>query len=72
MVAVCPWRDRLVPCPRQGSGPVVWLPGGRKEVGSAELRSDRDSDAGPTGQEFPSWPALTWMPPGQTVPGAVE
>jgi hypothetical protein len=39
MVAGLPWRDWLVPGPRQGSGSVVWLPNGRKEAGIHTLSS---------------------------------
>ena len=66
-------RRRQAP-PRQGSGSVVWLPDGRKgaDIRTLSFAPDRSSDAGLAAEEITSWPALTWMRPGQTVPGAVE
>jgi hypothetical protein len=66
-------RRRQAP-PRQGSGSVVWLRNGRKgaDIRTLSFALDRSSDAGLVAEEFTSWPALTWMRPGQTVPGAVE
>jgi hypothetical protein len=65
---------RLASSLPETSGPVVWLPNGRKGAGIRKLSfaPDRDPDAGPTAQEFTSWSALTSMRPGQTVPSAVE